>query len=267
MSNKIATAEDDKQNVDVNMIQSLERGIIGLELAINRGAIRPAELAEKLGINRSSAYRLLYTLERMGYLLQDKDTRKFSPNTKKFRTLFNTSSSWIDIARQYLVQLCAETHSSAHIGVLRGNSVMYAAQEHSDNIVRIHTPPGTRCPIHASALGKAMLAFIDEQARENLIESLDFEQYASNSITNAVKLRENLSQIRQVGYAIDDEEYEDGARCIAAPIFDNNNLVIAAIGISGSSSQITLQRLPELSKCVLQASDNVYNAIKDINSI
>jgi len=248
---------------DLKIVQSLMRGLYGLEMAVERGGIKPADLAEKLEINRSSAYRLLFTLGEMGYLRQDKDTKKFVPNHAKYLTLMRSTDSWIKVGFNYLKILCEETGETANLAILDNNSVLFIGQElTNETVLSVNTPAGTRKAIYACALGKAILAFLDDEARDKILNKVEMKKYTPNTITNRDMLLSMLKEIRAAKYAVDAEETSEGVRCIAAPIFDRNDKPFAAIGISGPVSRISMQQIPVLAEAVVRVANELSKAIK-----
>jgi len=236
-----------------NLVQSLMRGLVGLEMAAE-GEVSPQELADRLGIDRSSAYRLLYTLMECGYLTQA-ENRKFIPNGGKFVAIFGKVAGrldWMKLANQYMEVLAEETGETANLGVVENNYLVYIGQAQSDNAVRVYNAIGTRRPLHSSSLGKAYLAFLDEPRRSEIIDMIDFTPITPKTITNPELFRLHLEMVRRNGYAFDDEETFEGVRCLAAPVFDHKGKIIAAMGISGPTSRVTLERLPFYSNKVVE---------------
>jgi len=242
-----------------NLVQSLARGIVGLEMAAN-GEVSPKELAERLGIDRSSAYRLLYTLMDCGYLIQDPQTRSFVPNSVKFLSLSGKIVSkldWLKLADQQLKKLRDETRETANLGLLEKNHLIYVKQELSDNAVRVFNILGVERPVHSSSLGKAIVAFLDEPALSKLLDEIELTARTPKTITNKDIFRLHLEMVRKQGYALDDEENYEGVRCIAAPIFGYDGQIIASMGISGPTSRITLDKMPSYIEHVLRATSEL----------
>ena len=142
------------------LVQSLERGLAALEMALD-GSVRPSHVAEVLGIDRSTAYRLLYTLMAKGYLLQDERTREFTSNPTKFFQLYDkvaTLLDWPDIAGDFLTKLRDQSGETANLGVRQANNVIYIAHKPGQAALSVNFALGTSRPLHCSALGKALLA-------------------------------------------------------------------------------------------------------------
>lgn len=251
-----------------NLIQSLTRGLICYEYAIEHGEVVPADLSSILNIDRSSVYRLLCTLVDLGYLVQNPTSKKFVPNADKIATLYHEifkADDWIHIVSKCLKNLTNETNETSTLGILDKDNVVYIGQEQSDYTIRAYTPIGTRRQVFCSALGKAILAFMDEFNIEKLINTIQFQKNTNRTITDPQILRLHLKSVKEYGYALDDEETFNDVRCIAAPIFDGNGKVIASIGITGPITRIKTEIIPQLAKIVIKAANNATSDIKAYN--
>jgi DNA-binding IclR family transcriptional regulator len=230
------------------IIQSIERGIVGLEMAVSDG-VRPTELAERLGVDRSTAYRILYTLMQNGYLLQDEQSNKFVANPAKIFQLSSEvaeSRNWVSIAMERLKDLRDLTHHTANLAVKYDSEMVIIARELAVETPTVLQSLGARRPVHCSATGKATIAFLPQVEVERIVSETGLAPLTARSINSAEKLMAELAQVRQQGYAVDDEETLLGVRCIAAPVFDYNSHPLAAIGISGPISTLTLQHIADL---------------------
>ena len=242
---------------DGRVVQSLDRGLIALEMTLS-GGVRPSELAEAIGVDRSSAYRLLHTLMVRGYVEQDPDTHEFVPSIAKFHSLTSRLSrimNWPKIVNDFLTILRDRTGETANLGVLQGEYVVYIAQEQAMDTITVINPLGTRRPVHASALGKAIAAALPEADLERLIAQADLVSLTSRTITDPEILRLHLiNHVRSNGYAVDDEETFEAVRCVAAPIFDHRATVLAAMGVSGPIGRIPTGRIPSLAATVVDVA-------------
>ena len=253
--------------MDINekySVQSLARGIVGLEAAIEMGSIRPNDLARRLGINRSSAYRLLCTLDAFGYLCQDGETKCFYPNYEKLASLMPPSWKWMQLADRNLYHLCQETSLPANLGTIEYGDIVYARSDRPESPEAeqiLLRPRGARRPSSVTALGKAVLAFQKEAKTIDDYIELGLIRPNKKYPLNADTLLTHLEQIRKNQYAIDDEELEKGWRCIAAPIFDCEQNVVAAIGLNGKSSMVSMQRLPELAQRVISSAAQISSIL------
>jgi DNA-binding IclR family transcriptional regulator len=230
------------------IIQSIERGIVGLEMAVS-GGVRPIELAQRLGVDRSTAYRILYTLVQNGYLLQDAQSNKFVANPAKIFQLsieVAESRNWVSIAMERLKDLRDLTQHTANLAVKYDSEMVIIARELALETPTVLQSLGARRPVHCSATGKATIAFLPQAEVERIVSKTGLAALTARSITNPEQLMEELAQVRQQGYAVDDEETLLGVRCLAAPVFDYNAHPLAAIGISGPISTLTPETMADL---------------------
>jgi len=151
-----------------------------------------------------------------------------------------------EAAKPYLRQLMERTGECAHLAVPAQGKALYIDQVASPATLRVNAEVGTMNPLHCTALGKALLAFGDADIPGTL------ERFTPKTIKSKRALQEHLKEIRSSGYAVDDEEFDPGVRCVAVPIFDFRGKAIGAIGISGPSTRITPDRLPQLAAIVVE---------------
>lgn len=243
-------------------VQSLQRGFIGFEMALKNGCVCASELAETLGTNRSSAYRLLTTIEEQGFLWQSKENKRFYPDYEKLYSLMPRAWDWLTLADNSLLTLCRQTGRTSNIGILEGSDIVYvrSLRPNPDESSYIH--PGTRNPGYATALGKAILAYRTDTVYLDDFIRLGMIKPSKRFPINAQILSEHLTQIRHNEYAIDDEDFAPNVRCIAAPIFDAGHGVVAAVGISGTVTNITAQLLPEQAQCVIAAAKHISSILQ-----
>jgi IclR family transcriptional regulator, KDG regulon repressor len=233
---------------DSNIIQSLSRGLAALEL-IARHSITPKELGEELGIDRSSAYRILCTLAAHGFVERDPLSEQYIISGRKIfamSSMIGANIHWPSQATPWLKHLRDVTGEAVNIAVLYGQEVVYVNHLPSLEAITVGPLLGLRRPVYASAVGKAIIAFLPVDEREALISSLQLKGLSPKTITTLDLLRGNLDQVVQLGYALDDEETFVGIRCVAAPIRDHTNQVIAALGLSGPTTRIEGERVSNL---------------------
>lgn len=157
-----------------------------------------------------------------------------------------------------LVEQCGET---VNLGVIDDGEAVFIGQVESREVMRMIVRLGSRSPIHASGVGKALLAHLPEQQVARILQQRGLTRYTERSIDNPAQLREELERVRQLGYALDDEEHAIGLRCVAAAIFDQNGQALAAISLSGPKARITDNRLDELGVAVRQTAEEITQAL------
>ncbi|MDP2119731.1 MAG: IclR family transcriptional regulator [Hoeflea sp.] len=229
----------------MRLLQSLTRGLDTLDYMGNQGApVRLTDVAAALGVEKSNAAHVLKTLVASGYAEQDASRRyrltgKIAAASRAEHSLEDIiacKESW----RPALEELVARTSECAHLAVLVKSRVWYIDKIDSTLPLKVDHPIGSLSPLHCTALGKAFLAFGNAEADEAMTG------YTKNTITSPARLRAELEITRNRGYAVDDEEFAQGIRCVARPVFDDNAKMIAAIGVSGPTVRVDDARLSEL---------------------
>ena len=157
-----------------------------------------------------------------------------------------------DRAQPHLRRLVAETEETAHLCILEAARVIYIDKIEPARSVRMITRIGASNPVHATSVGKAILAFLPEEKANDVIRRIRFERLTSRTIVTAEALHLELEKTHRRGYAIDDEELEEGLRCIAVPVLDAQRMPVAAVSISGPSFRVTAQKLPAIANHLLQ---------------
>jgi IclR family transcriptional regulator, acetate operon repressor len=236
-------------------VQSVDRTFDILELlALNGEDIGLSQLHEKLNLSIGTIHRLLHTLIERGYAAQDKDTRRYGPGPKLLevaaRAASNSRFNLRRVAYPFLEQLTAVTGETANLVTLHGTEVVYIDQVMSAHLVRMFTHVGRRSPLYCTGAGKAILSTFTEQQLDHYLQTVRLERVTPRTIVTPDHLREELIRTRDRGFAIDDEEREQGVRCAAAPIFDHLGLCTAAISISGPTTRLSRKRALELGEKV-----------------
>jgi IclR family acetate operon transcriptional repressor len=199
------------------------------------------ELAKEAGLQPSTAHRLMGTLVSCGYVDQDPDTNRYRMGLKMFGLVGGADNRVARLraaARAHLERVRDETDETTNLVVLEDFTAVYVDQAESSHAMRMFTEIGRRVPAHASAAGKAMLAFQVPERLELLYAQTPFSRRTSHTITTAVALRRALEKAHAQGYSTDDEEYEEGVRCIASPVFGPNGTAVAAISVSAPSARM-----------------------------
>ncbi len=234
---------------------SLAKGTRLLEALADAGrAMGVSELSRALGLDKGTVYRLLSILRTRGYVEQDPETRKYTVGPRMIALssrILGNNDVYLQ-ARPAMKKLLQETRETVHLAMRMENQVVYIAQEISPEVVSVNTEIGQREPIHCTAVGKALVAFLPDEECEAVIERLDFRRYTPATITDPDRFRTHCQQIRAQGYAVDDEELYPGVRCIAAPIRGYDGTVLASLGISGPATRLTVETLPHLGEVVMR---------------
>lgn len=229
-------------------LASLHRGLEALDCFATRGSWSLAELAQHLGQNKATLFRVLHTLEAFGYLAKDAATGRYGPgmrlNALGAAATRHESLRWQ--ALPPLQDLAQATGETVHVGILHDGVVVTVQVVEGTHAVRMHSTIGKRGPAHASALGKVLLAHLPDAEVEAILARHGMPRFTPNTIVTPAALREALHRIRQDGYAPDEEEIEPGLRCLAAPIADRFGRPSAALAISAPASRMTPEAVAAL---------------------
>lgn len=242
-----------------NTVQSIERAIKILEqLAEAKEGLGVTELSRRLNLHKSTVHRLLSTLLTFGYVEQNPYSEKYRLGMKLLY-LGGAILERMDLRREaheVLKELSEQVNETVHLVVPDGSSAIYIDKIDSSRTIRMYSQIGRRAPMHASAVGKAILAFLPEDLVSKVIEK-GLEKYTSNTITDPDELIKHLETVRTRGFAVDDEENEEGIRCIGAPIFDYSGKVVGALSISGSTVTVTQDKIDFFAKKALECARKI----------
>jgi DNA-binding IclR family transcriptional regulator len=234
-------------------VQALDRAFAVLDLLGESGTpLGLAQVSASLQLHKSTAHRFLMVLERH-HMVERTAAGKFRLGLRLF-DYGNRAIEQYDLrerAQPHLRRLVAETEETAHLCVLEQARVIYIDKIEPARSVRMITRIGASNPVHCTSVGKAMLAFLPEDRIADIIRRTRFERLTHRTIANAEALRAEIEKTRRRGYAVDDEELEEGLRCIAVPILDSQRQPVAAVSISGPSFRVTAQKLPSIANHLL----------------
>ena len=216
---------------------------------------RPTEIVKQLTLSRSNVYRLFSTLQEMGYVEKDFDS-KYHLSFKIF-ILGNTAlkrNQLSDVARPYMARLAEIFRENVNLGVMYEQKVLYIEKIESPHYLKLDQPVGRTDPLHCTALGKALLSGLTNQEMEAFLKSTKLVPYTKKTITDPKVLNRVIRSVRRKGYSVDLEELSEGIHCIGAPIRDLTKRVIAAISISAPSIRLTKGKMKELEVSLIGTS-------------
>ncbi len=245
-------------------LKSVEKALQILEVFnISHSELSASELEEMLSLPKVSIYRFLRVLLKKGFIAQNPQTRKYRLGIKVFElgSIVLKDMELRKVAFPLIEELSKKSGETVHLGVLDGKEAVSIEGAESGYSLRISLPIGKRVCLHSTGIGKAILAFLQDEEIKEIIKEKGLPRFTSNTITNPDLLKKELQAIRAQGYAIDNEENETGIRCVAAPILDSSKHVIASISISGPSIRITNEKIPELADMVIETSREISKAL------
>ncbi len=241
-------------------IKVLDKSLSILETMLRQGsAMSMTEISEKLGLYPSTTHRILDTLKHWGYVEQEPNNQRYQLGLKVIE-LGMAKLHQMDLAREatpYLKELVNQCNETVHLGVLEEGEVMYLAKEESSQTIRMISYVGKRAPLHCTALGKILLAYMSEEEREKILEDRELPRLTEKTITDKRELEKELGKVREQGFALDREENEKDVRCVAAPIRNHQGKVIAAISISSPIFRIDKNVQNNLKKVLIETSEKI----------
>jgi IclR family transcriptional regulator, acetate operon repressor len=222
-----------------------------------------SELAEAAGQAPATVYRALQTFAAHGIVEQAPGSQVWSVGPEAFRigSAFLARTSLVEQARGAMRELMEATGETANLAIADGAEVVFLSQVETQEPIRAFFRLGSRGPIHASGIGKALLAFPPEARLERLLRGGALAAFTHRTIVEPARLRAELAATRARGWALDDEERAEGMRCVAAPIFNEHREAVAGVSISGPAARLPREAAPGLGARVREAADRVTRAI------
>ena len=248
---------------DQNIIKSLDRAMdVFAFLSQSQGKTLSA-IADEMDQSAATVYRILVTLETKGLVEFDADAQLWHIGSGAFviGARFLRRTSLVERARPIMRRLMEATGETANLGIAREGAVLFVSQVETDASIRAFFPPGTLSAMHASGIGKALLAQMSPERVDALLAGVALQQFTPSTITEGAALKANLQAVRDQGFAVDDEERNAGMRCIAAPVFDMNGEAVAGISVSGPTSRVGHADIATLSQPVMAAARQLTIAI------
>jgi IclR family KDG regulon transcriptional repressor len=242
----------------------LDRALAILEVLSAEGPdLSLGEISDKLELHKSTAHRLLMVLERHKFIERNSVSGRYRLGLKLFE-LGTKAVSQLDLrerARPFLETLVLETSETVHLCVLDDSEVVYLDKIEPERSVRMATSVGRRNPMHCTAVGKAIMAYLPEGEVEAIVRRQGMKTMTANTITNFLELKKELSVIRERGYSIDDEEIEEGVRCVGCVVRNFSGEPLAAISVSGPAFRVTQEKVASLAVPVMAAAHGLSSEL------
>ncbi|AEJ18783.1 IclR family transcriptional regulator [Gracilinema caldarium] len=225
-------------------ISAVERTFKILEQLSQVSSTSLENLARTSHIAKPTVYRFLMTLKELGYVKKDEGDRWFL--TMK---LFSVGSRALDhiqlpiVARPICEKLSERLGETVHMGILDENEALYVVKIESRYTIRMYSRVGKHIPLYCTAIGKVLLAYMEEKKQKQIMQELKLVPFTPHTIKAKKQLLSELVNIRNNGFAQDREEHEEGITCIAAPIFDSSNEIVAAVSVSWPVFRFSTEQL------------------------
>ena len=251
-------------------MKSLSKAIDTIDAVAEAGSAGIRELSSLTGFPPSTIHRIVATLVEKHYLQQDPVTKRYSLSFRflELGSRVQQQTHLTSIARPHLERLMAETRESINLAVRDGDSAVYLdIVQSSYSMLQLFTRPGARVPLYATGVGKLFLSRLSASELSNYLKRADLKSFTRHTLTGKDKIIAELNRTRARGFAVDNEEMEEGVRCVAALIFDHQGQPAASVSITGAAMRVTpdrVERFGELIKaCALTISRELgFNSTK-----
>ncbi len=245
-------------------VQSLSRALKLLNaLSYYVQGISLSEVAQEVGMPNSTAHRLLTTLQNERYVRFDNERSVWMIGVQAFRVgaTFVRSRDLVAISRPYMRRLMVQSGETVNLGMADRGEIIYLAQVETQKMMRAIAGTGGRAAMHCSGIGKALLAYMNEEDRGRTLDSLQFHRETANTITSVELFNRQIPDITRNQYAVDDEENAIGLRCVAGVIFNEFGEPMAGLSVSGPTARLTDARLPALGAMVSEVAAAITSEV------
>jgi IclR family pca regulon transcriptional regulator len=231
---------------DTNFVQSLDRGLAVIRaFDAQHPRLQLSEVARATGLTRAAARRFLLTLVQLGYVQVDGREFSLRPRVLELGYSYLSGLTLPDVAQPHLEALVGRVDESSSISVLDGDDIVYVARVHTKRIMTVMITVGTRFPAHATSMGRVLLAHLPADELAEYLARARLAPLTPHTLTDPAALEGTLARVRAQGFALVDQELEEGLRSAAAPIRNRDGSVVAAVNLSVSASRTSLRQLEE----------------------
>jgi IclR family transcriptional regulator, pca regulon regulatory protein len=225
-----------------HFVQSLERGLAVIRaFDSEHPELTLSDVARATGLTRAAARRFLLTLADLGYVRTDGRWFSLSPRVLELGYAYLSSLSLPEVAEPHLERLVAEVHESSSVSVLDEEHIVYVARVPTSRIMTVAINVGTRFPAYATSMGRVLLAGLPDGELEAYLAEVKLRRLSPRTVTTVAALRTELGRVRDQGWAMVDQELEEGLRAVAAPIRDRAGRVVAAVNLSAHASRMSTE--------------------------
>ena len=251
--------EDNQQGTQPEPVAAVLR-VFGLLTALGeRKETGISELSIRLAMPKATIYRFLQTMKALGFVRQEPESERYGLTMKLFELGAQALQhlDLIELAKRQMRILSEQTSETIHLAVLVDSEVIYIDKVEAKYSFGMYSRVGKRAPIHATALGKALLAWETPERRDAIMAGMSFTRFRANSIASPEQFLEELARTRERKYGLDDEEFEEHTICMAAPIFDHWNGVVAALSVSFPAFRFDASRQDEYAAMLITAGRTI----------
>jgi DNA-binding IclR family transcriptional regulator len=241
-------------------IQSLERAFAILEeVARNREGINLADLSKAVGLHNSTTFHLVKTMAQLGYVSQVRDSKRYRIGSSLFTLAAGAleENTLLALATPVLETLTRDTGEAGHFAIRSGNDIVVIARTAGTGLLQMADRTGAHRPAHATALGKVLLAALNDEQIRQFLGAVPLRKFTAKTIVERDALLREIEEVRRKGIAYDDGEFDAEIRCVAVPVHDFAGRVAGAVGISGAVWRLSLQSLQDKARQVREAARRI----------
>lgn len=244
-------------------VQSLDRALALMEVIAREDGLTLTDLAQRAGVPPSTAHRILATLQAHDYVSHDEERGLWLIGVRAFEvgSSFLRNRKLSETGREIMRELMEECGETVNLAIEDEGSIVFISQAESHHAIRAFHRPGSRGAIHASGVGKALLAALPDDKVRRILHKTGLDEFTPQTLTEPDRLFEELNASRERGWTIDDEERTTGMRCVAAAIYNEHGEAFAGLSISGPTVRMTDERLGELGPKVRRAAQDITSSI------
>ncbi len=226
---------------DSDYVQSLDRGLAVIRaFGPDRERLSLSDVARATGLTRAAARRFLLTLVKLGYVRSNGREFSLRPRILELGYAYLSGLTLPEVAAPHMEELVAQLHESSSISVLDGEQIVYVARVPTKRIMTVAISVGTRFPAYATSMGRVLLAAMPPAELDRYLDGVSLQPFTARTVTDPWRLRDVLAEVARQGYAIVDQELEEGLRAVAAPIRGAADVGMAAINVSAHASRVSM---------------------------
>jgi IclR family pca regulon transcriptional regulator len=258
----LTIAEEIDALTDPSFMTSLARGLAVVRaFSDRRRSLTIAQISHKTGIPRAAVRRCLHTLKQLGYADSEANNFTLKPKILTLGYSYLSSTPLTVSAQPYMDQISRTLNESCSLAVLDGNNVLYVSRSSTSRIMSVALNVGSRLPAYCTSLGRAMLAYLPDDALKAYFNSVELKAYTERTVVSQKRLKEILAETREAGFTIVEEELEVGLRSIAVPVRGASGTVVAALNIGAQATRVTSRQMKETFLPVLLKGSQELSAL------
>jgi IclR family pca regulon transcriptional regulator len=258
----LTIAEEIDALTDPSFMTSLARGLAVVRaFSDRRRSLTIAQISHKTGIPRAAVRRCLHTLKQLGYADSEANNFTLKPKILTLGYSYLSSTPLTVSAQPYMDQISRTLNESCSLAVLDGNNVLYVSRSSTSRIMSVALNVGSRLPAYCTSLGRAMLAYLPDDALKAYFNSVELKAYTERTVVSQKRLKEILAETREAGFTIVEEELEVGLRSIAVPVRGASGNVVAALNIGAQATRVTSRQMKETFLPVLLKGSQELSAL------